>query len=64
MMTPSERDAMSPEVTAAEQQFLALYKRVRRLDPELAQELDLAAGDLSRAYERMGFARARNGVTA
>lgn len=63
-MTVSERGAMPPEVAAAERQFLALYKRVWQLDTELAHELDLAAGDLSRAYERMGFARARNGVTA
>lgn len=59
-----KQDISTTEVIAAEKKFTALFKRVQQLDPELAEELDLAAGDLSRAYERMGFVLARKGVTA
>lgn len=56
----------TPEVTKAEQEFFSLYQRVKSLNDELAEELDIAVGQLARAYELMGFICAEDGkeVTA
>lgn len=54
----------TPDVTRAEQEFLALYQRVKALDVELAQELDIAVGRLARAYELMGYIGAEDGKEA
>lgn len=42
-----------PQITEAEDVFNTLLKEIK--DPELRNKIDMAAGNISRAYEILGF---------